>query len=208
MPTRRRTARRDRAGDRRPRWHRRGVPGAAADCRDRGRLAARGVRPGGSGAAACRRGGAVRCGRRGEGDHAGTCEAPATLPAYGDRELIQQAVANLVDNAVKFSPPGSAVRLSASATPAGLRSRWPTRDPASRRRPRARRGAVLPRRDRAQHARLRAGARAGAGGGAIAWRQPALDRCGAGAGRHSVVAEPRRGGAGWLTCCHAGTTGL
>jgi signal transduction histidine kinase len=46
--------------------------------------------------------------------------APEQLPAYGDRELIQQAVANLVDNAVKFSPPGSAVRLSAAETPAGL----------------------------------------------------------------------------------------
>jgi len=39
------------------------------------------------------------------------------LPAYGDRELIQQAVANLVDNAVKFSPPGGQVGLAASATP-------------------------------------------------------------------------------------------
>jgi signal transduction histidine kinase len=47
-------------------------------------------------------------------------DAPAILPAYGDRELIQQAVANLVDNAVKFSPAESTVRLSASATPGGL----------------------------------------------------------------------------------------
>ncbi|HLJ04928.1 MAG TPA: HAMP domain-containing sensor histidine kinase [Acetobacteraceae bacterium] len=47
-------------------------------------------------------------------------EAPALLPAYGDRELIQQAVANLMDNAVKFSPPGGAVRLSAALTPAGV----------------------------------------------------------------------------------------
>jgi signal transduction histidine kinase len=42
------------------------------------------------------------------------------LPAYGDRELIQQAVANLMDNAVKFSPPGGAVQLSATVTPAGV----------------------------------------------------------------------------------------
>ena len=34
-------------------------------------------------------------------------EAPAHLPAYGDRELIQQALANLLDNAVKFSPEGA-----------------------------------------------------------------------------------------------------
>ncbi|MEJ0019286.1 MAG: HAMP domain-containing sensor histidine kinase [Acetobacteraceae bacterium] len=44
---------------------------------------------------------------------------PERLPTYGDRELIQQAVANLLDNAVKFSPPGAAVRLSARATPVG-----------------------------------------------------------------------------------------
>jgi hypothetical protein len=47
-------------------------------------------------------------------------QAPDRLPAYGDRELIQQAVANLVDNAVKFSPPGAAVTLSAQATRAGV----------------------------------------------------------------------------------------
>jgi signal transduction histidine kinase len=45
---------------------------------------------------------------------------PDRLPAFGDRELIQQAVANLVDNAVKFAPPGGAVTLSATATPAGM----------------------------------------------------------------------------------------
>jgi len=36
---------------------------------------------------------------------------PDQLPAFGDRELIQQAVANLVDNAIKFSPPGGLIRL-------------------------------------------------------------------------------------------------
>jgi signal transduction histidine kinase len=46
-------------------------------------------------------------------------QAPEHLPAYGDRELIQQAVANLVDNAVKFSPLASSVLLSASVTPTG-----------------------------------------------------------------------------------------
>jgi signal transduction histidine kinase len=46
-------------------------------------------------------------------------DIPELLPAYGDRELIQQAVANLVDNAVKFSPEGGAVEVSATATPAG-----------------------------------------------------------------------------------------
>ena len=42
-------------------------------------------------------------------------ETPAELPAYGDKALIQQAVANLLDNALKFSPPGKTVRLDASA---------------------------------------------------------------------------------------------
>jgi hypothetical protein len=41
-------------------------------------------------------------------------DVPEHLPAYGDRALVQQAVANMVDNAVKFSPPGGAVRLQAS----------------------------------------------------------------------------------------------
>jgi signal transduction histidine kinase len=42
-------------------------------------------------------------------------DLPARLDLQGDRELIQQAVANLLDNAVKFSPPGGQVRLSAVA---------------------------------------------------------------------------------------------
>jgi hypothetical protein len=53
----------------------------------------------------------------------GVCLAvdlPETLPAYGDGALIQQAVANLVDNAVKFSPPNGTVRLTAAAAPHGL----------------------------------------------------------------------------------------
>lgn len=49
-----------------------------------------------------------------------TLQAPDRLPMFGDRELVQQAVANLVDNAVKFSPPCGAVRMSAASTLAGV----------------------------------------------------------------------------------------
>jgi signal transduction histidine kinase len=45
-----------------------------------------------------------------------TVEAPPRLPLYGDREMIQQAVANLLDNALKFSPPDTAVRVQAGAS--------------------------------------------------------------------------------------------
>lgn len=36
-----------------------------------------------------------------------------SLPTFGDRDMIQQAVANLLDNAIKFSPPGGTIRVSA-----------------------------------------------------------------------------------------------
>jgi signal transduction histidine kinase len=49
-----------------------------------------------------------------ERDIALEVETPAHVPAYGDRALIQQAIANLVDNAVKFSPSGGVVRLQAT----------------------------------------------------------------------------------------------
>ena len=114
---------------------------------------------------------------------------PDRLPAFGDRELIQQAVANLVDNAVKFAPPGGAV-TSVGHRDAGRRGDrgggpgpW---NPGSG--PGACRRALLPRRERTQHAGFRARAGAGAGGRASAWRQPAPVRRGAGPGRDPVAA--------------------
>jgi signal transduction histidine kinase len=39
-------------------------------------------------------------------------DAPPHVTVYGDRALVQQAIANLVDNAVKFSPPGGLVDVT------------------------------------------------------------------------------------------------
>jgi signal transduction histidine kinase len=48
-----------------------------------------------------------------------TLAMPPALPMHGDRALLQQAVANLIDNAVKFSPPGAAVAVSVRPGAAG-----------------------------------------------------------------------------------------
>jgi signal transduction histidine kinase len=40
-------------------------------------------------------------------------EWPAALPLTGDRDLLLQAIANLLDNAVKFTVPGGTITLSA-----------------------------------------------------------------------------------------------
>jgi signal transduction histidine kinase len=46
--------------------------------------------------------------------------APDHLNCFGDRSLVQQAVANLVDNAIKFSPQGGRICLEASAVDTGV----------------------------------------------------------------------------------------
>ena len=48
---------------------------------------------------------------------------------YGDRDMIQQAVANLLDNAIKFSPPETAVQLTLAAGDEGLRIEVADRGP-------------------------------------------------------------------------------
>ena len=98
-------------------------------------------------------------------------DMPPHLPLHGDRELLQQAVANLLDNAVKFSPAGQTVQVLARAAPAGVDivvTDHGAGHPAGR--SRAGHRTLLPRRDGAQHAGRRDGARAGAGGGEPARR--------------------------------------
>jgi len=47
-------------------------------------------------------------------------DLPEHLPIVGDRDLLLQAVANLLDNAIKFTPAGGVVRLTARQEEAGI----------------------------------------------------------------------------------------
>ena len=64
-------------------------------------------------------------------------DAVRPLPVRGDQDLMREAVSNLVDNAIKFTPAGGRVRIEARmaggrAVPAGERHR-PRRAPAGAR---------------------------------------------------------------------------
>ncbi len=48
-------------------------------------------------------------------------ELPGVIAVLGDRDMLQQAVSNLLDNAVKFSPAGSVVTLSVGASDTQVR---------------------------------------------------------------------------------------
>ncbi len=49
-----------------------------------------------------------------------TLAPSADVAIEGNRSLIAQALANLVDNAIKYTPPGGHVRIGADAGPAGV----------------------------------------------------------------------------------------
>ena len=40
-------------------------------------------------------------------------DAGNPVPARGDEDLLREAISNLVDNAIKFTPPGAAMRIEA-----------------------------------------------------------------------------------------------
>jgi signal transduction histidine kinase len=48
-----------------------------------------------------------------------TLEAALPVPAVGDGDLIREALSNLIDNAVKFTPAGGAVHISAATGASG-----------------------------------------------------------------------------------------
>jgi signal transduction histidine kinase len=49
-----------------------------------------------------------------------TASLPERLEMHGDRNRLAQAIANLLDNAVKYTPSGGEVTLAAGATPEGV----------------------------------------------------------------------------------------
>jgi len=50
-----------------------------------------------------------------------TLDVPTSLPMLGDEDLLREAVANLIDNAIKFTPPGGSVTLQCNRNGALIR---------------------------------------------------------------------------------------
>ena len=100
------------------------------------------------------RAGSGRCRLRREGrgkEHAGPVDLPRRLAAAMNASLLEQAVVNLIENAIAYSPPGQTVEVSGLA--GERRDRDPRPRPRLRHQPRAFAAdlrAVLPRRQVAE----------------------------------------------------------
>ncbi len=100
-----------------------------------------------------------------------TAELPGAIPLFADATRLRQAIANLLDNAVKYTPPGGRVSVRAR----GPRRRGGARSAGhgagrSARRAAPDLGAALPRRPKPLAKRARPGAEPRAGGRRGPWR--------------------------------------
>ena len=126
-------------------------------------------------------------------------EAPAPVPLHGNRELISQALANLVDNAIKYAAPAarptaavdSRSRRATRGRPciAECRRSWPG-IPGSRSRARGR--AVCAAGEKPHDAGLGPGPEPRGRGGAAAWRRIAARGQCAGLARRAGAAASFR----------------
>lgn len=82
------------------------------------------------------------------------CQAGATATLLADRELLLEALANLVENAIKFTPPGGAVTLALASGAEGCTIRVSDTGPGV---PEAERAAILGRFYRSDPRRTRPG---------------------------------------------------
>ena len=119
-----------------------------------------------------RSGRALRPRRRGEGQRAGFSAPADAVTVQGDPDLLAQAIANLVDNAVKFSPPGGKVALDVTRMADGdAEIRVTDSGPGHRRRGKGPGGAPLLSRRRGQGQNRRgAGPQRGRRRRQAAWR--------------------------------------
>ena len=118
-------------------------------------------------------------------------EADGPMPTFmGHRQLLAQAMSNLVDNALKHGPTGGQVTLSAGSGGPGLVRLGRRRSRTRHRAGRSCRGAapIRPARYFALDSGGGAGAGARLGGGASPWWPAGARRCGAGARRDDPAA--------------------